>query len=136
MPINAKIRTEREENVFFVIDDNDFVLTTISNALMNFGRVHSYQNAHEMLENYEKIVPDMVFLDIHLGGEDGIKALQTLKSLDPEANVHMLSGDTTKENITTCVQKGARSFIGKPFTQEKLVTALGKCSTLKRKDIS
>ena len=133
MPVNEQIRTEREDNVFFVVDDNEFVLTTISNALLKFGRVHSYSNAPEMLENYEKIVPDMVFLDIHLGDQqDGRTFIPDLKALDPAANIHMLSGDSTKENITTSVIGGAKSFIGKPFTQEKLLTALKKCPTLKK----
>ena len=131
MITNQNLRINREENIIFIIDDDPFTLDLLRKSLSPFGRVYKYLNTNNFMEDYRKTVPDTVFLDIHLDGPSGIDVLKDIMKLDPKANIHMLSGDSSTDNIKNCIRLGARSFIGKPFTKKKLITALNKCPTLR-----
>ncbi len=72
----------------------------------------------------------MVFLDINIGKDNGIKILRNIVEIDPKACVCMLSGDSTKDNIIDCTNAGAVGFICKPFSKGKLIKFLNKCPTL------
>jgi len=135
MSINTAARTKREENIFFIVDDDHFIVELIKQSIRPYGQTHSFENANTLIEEYKEQIPDIVFLDIHMGRdqESGIALLEKIMAIDPQANVHMLSGDSTMENITNCIRLGARSFIGKPISHGKLIKALQRCPTLKTK---
>ena len=71
---------------------------------------------------------DVVLLDVHVGGDDGVDFLRELKGRRPALPVAMLTGDTTRESLAA---EGADAVIGKPFTLEELketVTRLARSS--------
>jgi DNA-binding NarL/FixJ family response regulator len=61
----------------------------------------------------------------------GIEA--RLLELDPDAYIVMLSGQGNRENILHSMQLGAKGFIGKPFTPEKLFSYVHKCPFVQEK---
>jgi two-component system chemotaxis response regulator CheY len=68
----------------------------------------------------------VLFLDIGLPDIDGLKVLERIFKLDPQAYVVMFSGNGSKEHIMRAVELGARGFVGKPFTKEKLFQYIEK----------
>lgn len=69
--------------------------------------------------------PDAMLMDVHLGGENGMEIVETLRR-DPanaDINIVMTSGLNTRE---ACLQCGANDFILKPFMPDDLLKLLKK----------
>ncbi len=63
---------------------------------------------------------DVVVLDIHMPGMDGIQVLERLMERDPPPKVIMLTGGGTIENAVESIKKGAYDFLTKPVRIEDL----------------
>jgi DNA-binding NarL/FixJ family response regulator len=61
--------------------------------------------------------PDVVVMDIHLPGADGIIGTRRIKAIRPDARVFILTADATPELFTDAVAAGAAGFLSKggPF---------------------
>lgn len=126
-------RTERSAPGILVVEDDAFSLRLVGNALRNVGEVYSATTGREAIQNLIKHAPDIIFLDIGLPDIMGIQVLDEILTVDPSAHVVMLSGNGSKDNVIGSSRKGAKGFIGKPFTIDKLTEALEKCPHLKSK---
>jgi CheY-like chemotaxis protein len=67
--------------------------------------------------------PHALFMDVHLGGQSGMKILEAIRSNSDTANVRvvMTSGLNMKDE---CLQGGANAFLLKPFMPDDLLRAL------------
>ena len=83
--------------------------------------------------NYVNKAPDVLFLDIGLPDINGHDVLERLFKLDPQAYVVMFSGNGDRENVLKAVELGAKGFVGKPFTQEKLIQYIEKSPFIQEK---
>jgi DNA-binding NarL/FixJ family response regulator len=61
--------------------------------------------------------PDVVIMDIHLPGADGIAGTRRIKAIRPDARVFILTADATPELFGDAVAAGAAGFLSKggPF---------------------
>ena len=63
---------------------------------------------------------DVVVLDIHMPGMNGIRVLEKLMERDPAPKVIMLTGGGTIENAVESIKKGAYDFLTKPAKLDDL----------------
>ena len=77
--------------------------------------------------------PDAVLLNIGLPDASGLEVLKCIRALDPYAYVVMLTGQASRENVLQATQLGAKGFIGKPFTSEKLLSCIAKSPFVQEK---
>ncbi|HEY3323357.1 MAG TPA: response regulator [Planctomycetota bacterium] len=87
-------------------------------------------NADAALEAALNCSPDLILLDIHMPGMDGLSALQKLKD-DPQTAsvpVIMISSDATPEQMSWADVLGAAAYIRKPFRVELLRQAVVKAT--------
>jgi two-component system, chemotaxis family, chemotaxis protein CheY len=126
-------RSHRKERIVMVVDDDSFMRTLINKTFQDQCRIIEFKDAERVLEFYLKYLPDVVFLDIHLQGESGMVVLAEILRFDETAYVVILSSDSVKENILNSKDLGAKDFIAKPFTLEKLITSYNRCPTVTRK---
>jgi len=63
---------------------------------------------------------DVVILDIHMPGMNGLEALEKLVEREPPPKVIMLTGGGTIENAVESIKKGAFDFITKPAKLDEL----------------
>jgi DNA-binding NtrC family response regulator len=100
----------------FVVDDNQLVVTGIRNFLENrFGaslNITTFLTGASALKEINKDTK-MVILDYHLVGENGNDVLASIKKINPETKVIMLSSNETIEIAIESYQKGASSYIVK-----------------------
>ncbi len=89
-------------------------------------------NGWGALTSYVATAPDIVFLDIGLPDISGNDLCAKLLEIDPKAHIVMLSGNGNKENIACAVEKGAKGFVVKPFSTQKLLQHIQKCLTYKK----
>ncbi|MCQ2596201.1 MAG: response regulator [Treponemataceae bacterium] len=75
---------------------------------------------------YKKTKPDIVLLDITMPGKDGLQALKEILTSDPNAKVIMCSAMGNQENVVEAIRSGAKDFILKPPTPQKLLEVVEK----------
>lgn len=120
-------RANRETPELMIIEDDVFSSKLVENVLQKKFTMTSLKEATYALDTYARIAPDLLFLDINLPDVTGHELLERILAMDPNAYVVMLSGNADQKNITQAMAKGAKGFIAKPFTKEKLFQYLDRC---------
>lgn len=111
-----------------VVDDAAFMRMKIKLALEKAGYevVGEAENGKEGVEQYMKHHPDVVTLDITMPVMSGIDALKEIKKIDRNARVLMVSAMGQEGIVKEAVIAGAKTFIVKPFADDKLVKTVEK----------
>ncbi len=84
-------------------------------------------NGQEGYNQYVKLKPDIVTMDITMPQMDGIESLKLIKKTDPDAKVIMITAAGQKEKMMEALKIGAVEFISKPFAEEAVLDALRHC---------
>lgn len=129
----AKRRAMRENPEIMVVEDDPFSQKLIKNALKSRYTPSITGDGQGALMSYVSKAPDVLFLDIGLPDIDGHEVLEKLFEIDPDAYVVMFSGNGDKDNIMKAIGLGAKGFVGKPFTQEKLFQYIEKSPFIQAK---
>lgn len=116
-----KRRKQRDTVDILVVEDDFFTQRLIKNSFANRYTTHTAKDGREAISAYGLIAPDIVFLDINLPDITGHEVLGKILEVDPDAFIVMLSGNGDKENILKAVESGAKGFVGKPFTKDRLI---------------
>lgn len=122
-----KLRLRRTQRIFFVVDDDLFMRSLLVKVLSGYGKVIALDDGKDLLSLYKEHNPDVVFLDIHLPCGSGVDLLEDIMLCDSTASVVILSADRIKDNVLLAQARGARGFVAKPFTREKIEEAMHKC---------
>lgn len=109
-----------------LVDDDRLVLTTMAQALTHAGyRVSTAESADEaenwLAEGHQR--PQLVILDVHMPGQNGLALAQRLHALDhiPFMMLSAYSDHTTVERAT---QQGALGYAVKPIDPPQLIPAI------------
>lgn len=109
-----------------IVDDALMMRKTIGNMLTKAGHVIVDEaiNGEQAVHAYQRHRPDLVTMDITMPGVDGISALAQIIAIDPEAKVIMVSALGQKHKVFDALQAGAKSYILKPFKEDKLLSVI------------
>lgn len=93
-------------------------------------------SGEEALEKVKQDKPDIVLLDIRMGGMNGITTLEEIKKIDSAIQVIMVTGTKPEENesYNKCKELGAANYVHKPLKLEELEQVV--MSTLNKEKIS
>ncbi len=104
-----------------IVDDEteicDFLKTFFEEREFDVRTAHS---GEEAMEQVEKSKPQVVLLDVHMPGMDGMKVLREIKSRYPGVKVIMVTALETREKIEEAMRLGADNYITKPLSLEYL----------------
>ncbi|WOO38140.1 response regulator [Anaerocolumna sp. AGMB13020] len=111
-----------------IVDDAIFMRRVIREMLEKNGYevVGEAENGKIAIQKYKEHKPDIVTLDITMPEMSGSMALKEIMNLDQAAKVIMVTAMGQEELVKEAIIAGARSFIVKPFTEEKLIQVLQK----------
>ena len=109
-----------------IVDDNDLMRTLLRGILRSESCqvVGEAKNGLIALDLVDKMLPDIVFLDVMMPEMDGLEVLQNIKVKHPEIRVIMITGNPSVENVQESIQGGASGFIVKPFNTAKVLDML------------
>jgi len=65
--------------------------------------------------------PDLVFLDVRMGGMSGIEALQHIRSTNPRQLVVLMTAFGTAQTAIEAMKYGAFDYVMKPFDPQKVL---------------
>jgi two-component system nitrogen regulation response regulator NtrX len=108
-----------------VVDDEKGVREALRQLLEYEGiEVRAVASGPEALESYGEFHPHLVLLDVKMAGMDGLEALGKLRTLDPQAQVVMISGHGTIQTAVEATQLGAYDFLEKPLDTDRILVTL------------
>jgi two-component system response regulator RegA len=106
---------------FLLVDDDVTFRSAISRALA--GRGHAVataggcQDARAALLNH---APDLVVIDLRIGGEWGLEVLKELRGLDARPRFVILTGFGAVRDAVEAMRLGATDFVCKPISVDTL----------------
>jgi|SRR5579883_1822053 len=106
-----------------VVDDNHDVLSLLV-ELLELKKFHVVGTAHdgqEAVDLYEKLRPDITFLDVLMPEVNGIYALSMIRKINPEAVIVMVTTDLSQDTADQIEDLRADAIIYKPFDIDNLV---------------
>jgi two-component system nitrate/nitrite response regulator NarL len=81
-------------------------------------------DAGEALRRAAELQPDLILLDNHLPGVNGVDALPALRQAAPAARVVMLTVSEDEADLATALRGGACGYLLKTIEGDALVTAI------------
>lgn len=105
-----------------VIDDDTEIRYSLERVLAarNY-RVLLAGSGEEGVEVASKEMPEVILLDIRMGGMSGLEALQHIRSESPRSMVILMTAFGTTQTAIEAMKFGAYDYIMKPFDLKKIL---------------
>lgn len=110
-----------------IVDDEPELREHIAGYLSTMGNIRcqsSYASAEDALAHLPKEKPNVILMDINLGGMDGIECVRRLKLVMPESQFLMLTVFEDTEKIFRALSAGASGYLLKRMPPKKLIEAI------------
>jgi DNA-binding NarL/FixJ family response regulator len=109
-----------------LVDDHPLVRSAVRHAIEGPEVVVAEEagTVPEALERALRSRPDVVLVDIDLGGDDGLQLVRELSPRLPNTAFIMLSASTADSDLLDAVMAGASGYLTKNVTPEALVRAI------------
>jgi len=119
------MKPERKARIL-VIDDEENIRKSLKMILEYEGYIfHEAGDGETGLQKIEEIPGlDLVLLDIHLPGQDGLEVLKEIKSRSFAPEVIMISGQGTVQTAVEATKLGAFEFLEKPLHRDRILLTL------------
>ncbi len=111
-----------------LVDDSMVMRKTLKSILERAGYnvVAQAANGVEAYREYALTQPDFVTMDIGMPDMNGIQAVQKILKDFPDAKIVMISSMDEKQMVIEALRSGAKHYILKPVTYEKVLQVLEK----------
>lgn len=120
----AARRKRRDNPLIMIVEDDRFTAHYASTILAGEYDVLICRTGEDAILSYIDNAPDIVFMDIHLPGLSGHEAVEAIYAIDKEAFIVMLSVDSVRDNIVRASKNGARKFLKKPYSRERIIDSI------------
>ncbi|MDI6889694.1 MAG: response regulator [Thermodesulfovibrionales bacterium] len=127
LPYNyeSSLKTQKERNIrkkILVVDDEWYTRWFLSKVLTEEGfDVRTTGTGREALQMAPEYMPDLVILDLRLPDMHGIEVLRTMRKMNFESRIIILTAFGTPEVETEAKRLGVDAFISKPYILDNLI---------------
>ncbi len=116
-----------------IVDDEKNYPHILSAVLEEEGfKALTAHSGHEALEILEDADVDLVLTDMKMPAMDGMELLERIKAKELDIPVIMMTAHGTVDKAVEAMQKGAYTYILKPFDNERLVIYVNKAIAMYR----
>ena len=110
-------------STILVIDDDAEIRYSLTRVLSSrkFNVIEAASGEQGVALVKKGPAPDLVFLDIRMGGMSGIEALQHIRSVNPKQLVILMTAFGTAQTAIEAMKYGAFDYVMKPFDPAKVL---------------
>ncbi len=113
---------KKDKPVIVVVDDEESIRYSFETFLIDDG--YEVACAADLKSGFELITsltPDIIFTDIILGNEDGLKIVKKVEDLQLKSPVIVITGQPSIDTAAKAVRLGAYDYMVKPIVKESLL---------------
>ncbi len=106
-----------------VADDEPFILSALQDTLSDSYSVTTASNGAEAIKVVQKVMPDLIILDVMMPEMDGLEACKNLKrdKVTSSIPVILLTAKGQITDIEKGFKSGADAYVVKPFSPARLI---------------
>jgi len=115
-----------------IVDDHPLYrlgVSTLLRTVSDFEVVGEAESTTEAIELADRLVPDVVLMDVRLRSGTGVEACREIRSRQPHSRILMLTSFPDEEALVTSLLAGASGYLLKDSDPTQLLDAI---STLSR----
>ncbi len=123
------VKTKVMDITVCIVDDNDDIRTALEEIVSmtnGYRLLSSFSSGEEALEGLLILRPQVVLMDINLGGISGIECVRILKPQNPEILYMMCTVYEEDEKIFEALIAGANGYILKKTSPKKLLESISE----------
>ncbi len=114
------------KNTILVVDDEPNYRLILSEIMLEEGFevfiADSGENALKIVTEGEPL--DLIITDMRMDGMDGMELLKTVKEINPDLPIIMITAFGEVEMAVAAMQAGAYNYLTKPFNNEELLITI------------
>lgn len=112
-------------------EDDEITRKSMAKTLSYFFEtVILAKNGKEAIENFEKLNPHVVILDIDMPKLNGLEVAEKIRNLDQNIPILILTIHNESEKILKGFEFNAINWLIKPISMDSLITNLEKCKNI------
>jgi two-component system nitrogen regulation response regulator GlnG len=114
--------SDAKSSTILVIDDDAEIRYSLTRVLSSRPyRLQEAASGEQGIAMVKKEPPDLVFLDVRMGGMSGIETLQHIRAANPRQLVVLMTAFGTAQTAIEAMKYGAFDYIMKPFDPQKVL---------------
>ena len=111
-----------------IADDEYLVIDSLKYIVERFARsvevVGTAKSGREAIEKAMELKPDIVFMDIHMPGIDGIEAIKQIKTINSDIVVVIITAYEYFNYAKEAINLGVHDYLLKPINRNKVTETL------------
>lgn len=113
-----------KQPIILVIDDDSEIRYSLTRVLSSrtYTVIEAASGEQGIAVVKKGPAPDLIFLDIRMGGMSGIETLQHIRSIHPRQMVVLMTAFGTAQTAIEAMKYGAFDYIMKPFDPAKVLS--------------
>jgi len=125
----------KEKTIILIVDDNPTNLQILFDYLEKAGfKILVAPNGERAVRQLEKIVPDIILLDIMMPGIDGYETCRRIKENEAMKDIPVIFMSALSDTFDKIrgFEAGAVDYVTKPFQQEEVLARINAHLTIRR----
>jgi DNA-binding NarL/FixJ family response regulator len=110
-----------------LVDDHKLIRDGIEAMLLNTKEIEiiaSVSSGEAAINEVRQNKPDVILMDIMMGGMTGIEATRWVKEFDPAVKVVLVTMEISKEYVSAGIKSGVDGYLPKDIDKETLLDAV------------
>jgi len=115
-----------------IVDDHAMVRAGIKILLEQFEGIQvigEAANGYQALELVKQLNPDVILMDLHMPGMDGIETTRRILAIQPNQHIIVLTGMLDDERLFQAIHAGAQGCAEKTIQPEELIQSIRDVSS-------
>ncbi|HYW35680.1 MAG TPA: response regulator transcription factor [Balneolaceae bacterium] len=120
---------QQHKKRIIIVDDHPVMRKGLADTLdaeIGFEVVGQFKVGEDLLQNYEKLKPDLIIIDISLPGMSGLELIKHLKARSPEIKILVISRHDESLYAERAIRAGAQGYLMKLEAGEVMIKAIRK----------
>lgn len=112
-----------------IVDDHPLFRRGVVELLNESGCFEvlaDFDNAQELIDNMAALQPSLALIDLHMPDISGLELLKTLKSIDQNLPVVILTASDESEDLLEALSAGADGYLRKDTHPDEIIDRLHK----------